>query len=52
LKGEVAATEAAETRERVLRLGGDEPIVRRCGVGLIDPPTTVIEVAHIKRIEA
>ncbi|WP_438872928.1 16S rRNA (guanine(527)-N(7))-methyltransferase RsmG [Paractinoplanes hotanensis] len=44
LKGATAAEEAAEHRDAVAALGGGEPVVRLCGEGLIDPPTTVIEV--------
>lgn len=44
LKGATAAEEAAEHRDAVAALGGAEPVIRLCGEGLIDPPTTVIEV--------
>jgi 16S rRNA (guanine527-N7)-methyltransferase len=44
LKGATAAEEAAEHRDAVAALGGADPVVRLCGEGLIDPPTTVIEV--------
>ena len=44
LKGAAAAEEIAEHAEAVARLGGGEPELRRCGVGVIDPPATVIEV--------
>ena len=44
LKGATAAEEAAEHRDAVAALGGGEPVIRLCGEGLIDPPTTVIEV--------
>ena len=44
LEGASAAEEAAEHRAAVVALGGSDPVVRRCGEGLIDPPTTVVEV--------
>jgi 16S rRNA (guanine527-N7)-methyltransferase len=44
LKGATAAEEAATHRATILRLGGGTPRVRRCGVGLLDQPATVIEV--------
>jgi 16S rRNA (guanine527-N7)-methyltransferase len=46
LKGASAAEEVAEHRAAVARLGGSEPIVSRCGVDLIDPPTTVVEIVR------
>ncbi|MBM2616883.1 16S rRNA (guanine(527)-N(7))-methyltransferase RsmG [Actinoplanes sp. LDG1-06] len=44
LKGATAAEEAAEHRDAVAALGGSDPVLRLCGEGLIDPPTTVLEV--------
>ncbi|WP_239093134.1 16S rRNA (guanine(527)-N(7))-methyltransferase RsmG [Paractinoplanes abujensis] len=49
LKGASAAEEAAEHRAAVAALGGSEPVVRLCGEGLIDPPTTVLEVVVLSR---
>ncbi|MEV6488371.1 16S rRNA (guanine(527)-N(7))-methyltransferase RsmG [Actinoplanes sp. NPDC051633] len=46
LKGASAAEEVAEHRAAVARLGGSEPVVSRCGVDLIDPPTTVVEIVR------
>ncbi|MEV0805416.1 16S rRNA (guanine(527)-N(7))-methyltransferase RsmG [Micromonospora sp. NPDC050200] len=46
LKGSSAADEIAEHAEAVDRLGGGEPTVHLCGVGLIDPPTTVVEIVR------
>ncbi|MCW6008903.1 16S rRNA (guanine(527)-N(7))-methyltransferase RsmG [Micromonospora sp. CPCC 205371] len=46
LKGASAVNEVAEHREALTRLGGGDPIVRRCGVGLIDPPATVVEIVR------
>jgi 16S rRNA (guanine527-N7)-methyltransferase len=44
LKGASAADEVAEHRRALAKLGGAEPIIRTCGNGLIDPPTTVVEI--------
>jgi 16S rRNA (guanine527-N7)-methyltransferase len=46
LKGSSAAQEVAEHRAAVTRLGGGVPVIRQCGVGLLDPPTTVVEVVR------
>lgn len=46
LKGSSAADEIAEHAETVARLGGGEPEVHRCGEGVIDPPTTVVEIVR------
>ncbi|MFJ5615711.1 16S rRNA (guanine(527)-N(7))-methyltransferase RsmG [Micromonospora sp. NPDC093243] len=46
LKGASAAEEIAEHAAVVAKLGGGEPTVRHCGVDVIDPPTTVVEVVR------
>jgi len=46
LKGSSAAEEAARYREAVERAGGAPAVVRHCGVGVIDPPATVVEVVR------
>ncbi len=46
LKGAGAAEEVAAHRAAIGRLGGGTPTVRRCGVGLLDEPTTVVEIVH------
>ncbi|WBB77217.1 16S rRNA (guanine(527)-N(7))-methyltransferase RsmG [Micromonospora sp. WMMD1128] len=46
LKGASAAEEMTEHAEAVLRLGGGEPELHRCGVGVIEPAATVIEVVR------
>ncbi|WP_434743820.1 16S rRNA (guanine(527)-N(7))-methyltransferase RsmG [Micromonospora sp. SH-82] len=46
MKGSSAAEEIAEHATVVARLGGGEPELHRCGVGLIDQPTTVVEIAR------
>jgi 16S rRNA (guanine527-N7)-methyltransferase len=46
LKGATAADETAAYRAEVVALGGGEPVVRRCGVGLIEPPALVVEIVH------
>jgi len=46
LKGASAADEVDEHRSEVVRLGGSAPEVRLCGSGLLDPPTTVVEIVR------
>jgi 16S rRNA (guanine527-N7)-methyltransferase len=50
LKGVSAADEIAEHRRAIAKLGGAEPIVRTCGNGLIDPPTTVVEIVKERNV--
>ena len=52
LKGASAAEEVAEHHEAISRLGGGDPVVRLCGVGLIDPPTTVVEIVRERAVVA
>jgi len=52
LKGATADEEVAEHREAITRLGGGDPVVRLCGVGLIDPPTTVVEIVRERAVVA
>lgn len=51
LKGSSAAEEVAEHRTVVERLGGGTPEVRRCGVGVLDQPATVVEVVRERVVE-
>jgi 16S rRNA (guanine527-N7)-methyltransferase len=44
LKGESAADEVVTHRDVIARLGGGEPVLRRCGEGVLDVPTTVAVV--------
>ncbi|MFY1688925.1 16S rRNA (guanine(527)-N(7))-methyltransferase RsmG [Plantactinospora sp. WMMB782] len=46
LKGASAAEEVAEHASAVRRSGGSAPVVRQAGVGVVDPPTTVVEVVR------
>ncbi|MEV6599017.1 16S rRNA (guanine(527)-N(7))-methyltransferase RsmG [Actinoplanes sp. NPDC051346] len=52
LKGASADEEVAEHRDAVARLGGGEPVVRLCGAGLIDPPSTVVEIVRERDVVA
>ncbi|MER5457336.1 16S rRNA (guanine(527)-N(7))-methyltransferase RsmG [Micromonospora sp. NPDC002389] len=52
LKGASAADEIAEHAQAVHRLGGGEPMLRRCGEDVIAPPTTVVEVVRERVIAA
>lgn len=45
LKGASAAEEIAAHQDAVRRSGGGPPALRVCGAGLIEPPTTVVEIA-------
>jgi 16S rRNA (guanine527-N7)-methyltransferase len=50
MKGESAESEIATHRDAVIRLGGSAPTVRRCGDGLIDPPTLVVEIGRERAV--
>ncbi|GIM97210.1 ribosomal RNA small subunit methyltransferase G [Paractinoplanes toevensis] len=50
LKGASAEDEIAEHRAVVAELGGGEPVLRLCGTGLIDPPTTVVEIVKEREV--
>jgi 16S rRNA (guanine527-N7)-methyltransferase len=47
LKGESAEAEIARDGAAVRRAGGSLPVVERCGVGVLETPTTVIEVERV-----
>lgn len=44
LKGASAAEEVARDATAVRRAGGGRPAAVRCGVGVVDPPTTVVVI--------
>jgi len=46
IKGASALDEVTEHRDAIARLGGSEPVVARCGIGVVDPPTTVVEIVR------
>ena len=50
LKGASAAEEVAAHREAIGELGGAAPVVRLCGVDVIDPPTTVVEIVREREV--
>jgi 16S rRNA (guanine527-N7)-methyltransferase len=52
LKGSSAADEVAEHRDVIARLGGSDPSVTLCGVGLIDPPSTIVEIVREREVVA
>jgi 16S rRNA (guanine527-N7)-methyltransferase len=52
MKGASAVDEVAEHRDAIKRLGGSDPVIASCGVGLIDPPTTVVEVVRERAVSA
>ena len=49
VKGESAPQEVERDSAVVQRMGGGVPRIERCGVGVIDPPSTVIVVERIPR---
>jgi 16S rRNA (guanine527-N7)-methyltransferase len=50
LKGTSAQDEVAAHQAALVRLGTGTPVVRECGVGLIEPPTTVIEIVREREV--
>jgi 16S rRNA (guanine527-N7)-methyltransferase len=50
LKGATAAVEVAEHRDAIARLGGGTPELRRCGVGVLDLPATVVEIVRARGV--
>jgi len=50
LKGASAADEIAEHQDVVDRLGGSTPVLRHCGLDLIEPPTTVVEIVRERAV--
>lgn len=47
LKGESAEAEVVRDGSAVKRAGGSQPVVARCGVGVLETPTTIIEVERV-----
>ena len=47
VKGAAAADEVERDAAAVRRLGGGIPRIERCGVGIIDPPSTVVVVERL-----
>jgi len=52
LKGATAEDEVAQHASAVRRLGGSPPEVRLCGVGVVEPPTTVVEIVRERVVGA
>jgi 16S rRNA (guanine527-N7)-methyltransferase len=52
LKGATAADEVANTATAVRRLGGSQPVVQQCGTGIVEPPTTVVEIVRERVVGA
>lgn len=48
VKGESAREEVAAHAAAVRRAGGGTPVIRHCGVGFLDPPTTVVEIVRTR----
>jgi 16S rRNA (guanine527-N7)-methyltransferase len=49
LKGSTAGDEIEEHQAAISRLGGGQAAVMRCGVGVIEPPTIIVEIEHVGR---
>jgi 16S rRNA (guanine527-N7)-methyltransferase len=49
LKGSTAEEEIAEHQAAVSRLGGGPAAVMQCGLGVIEPPTIVVEIERVAR---
>ncbi|GIJ47143.1 hypothetical protein Val02_40290 [Virgisporangium aliadipatigenens] len=47
LKGASAGEEVVEHAAAVRRLGGAEPTVQECGVGVIEPPAIIVDVRRV-----
>jgi 16S rRNA (guanine527-N7)-methyltransferase len=50
VKGASAAAEVDEHRDAIVRLGGSDPVIRLCGVGVIEPPATVVEIVRRRAV--
>ena len=50
MKGSSAAEEIAEHSDAIAKLGGGEAVIRLCGAGLIEPPTTVVEIVKERHV--
>ncbi|MEV0896905.1 16S rRNA (guanine(527)-N(7))-methyltransferase RsmG [Actinoplanes sp. NPDC049802] len=50
MKGSSAADEIAEHAAAITALGGGAPVIHLCGTGLIDPPTTVVEIMKERHV--
>src|SRR5690606_8302643 len=48
-KGESAAREIEDHTSTVVSLGGGEPVLRRCGTGLLESPSLVVEIVRVRR---
>jgi 16S rRNA (guanine527-N7)-methyltransferase len=48
VKGATAADEIERDRAAVRAFGGGPPRIARCGVGMIDPPSTVVVVERVR----
>lgn len=50
LKGIGASAEIARDAATVRKLGGGPPRVQRCGIGVVDPPSTVVVVERVRGV--
>ncbi|MFK3982582.1 16S rRNA (guanine(527)-N(7))-methyltransferase RsmG [Micromonospora sp. NPDC050397] len=50
MKGSSAGEEIVDHAVAVARLGGGHPVLHQCGVGLLDPATTVVEIVRERAV--
>lgn len=50
LKGDSAANEIEAHRAAIARLGGARPVIRTCGVAVLEAPTVVVEITRDRRL--
>lgn len=50
MKGESAEQEARESEAAIRSLGGGAPTIRRCGVGVVEPPVRVVEIVRERAV--
>jgi 16S rRNA (guanine527-N7)-methyltransferase len=48
VKGASAASEVERDRAAVRKSGGSAPRIERCGVGVVDPPSTVVVIERVR----
>jgi 16S rRNA (guanine527-N7)-methyltransferase len=50
VKGASALDEVAQHGDAIRRVGGSAPVIARCGIGVIDPPTTIVEIVRERNV--
>jgi 16S rRNA (guanine527-N7)-methyltransferase len=52
IKGASALDEVTEHRDAIGRHGGSDPVIAQCGAGVVDPPTTIVEIVRERDVVA